>query len=230
MLHSWRKYRILTISIIIIMLLAGLGEVRLLPEPASPRALKPAEIEQFRQLIRQYHEVRTHAVLTGDVTEYPDIFYNDPAFDLRQYTPGCFPLIYVERSETNAILKQMDNRPVGSKNGLLSCMIAEMIDYHRNANAWEIEVKQAEAEGRNPSIANLENGLVPINRARKATDWSGPKYAIEAIYLDDTHVRFTYAAAPIEELPDVVYHLIFTNVRGRWLLSAEWTSFPRVAT
>lgn len=230
-MSTWKRPGLIALSLLGIMLITASGGTRVLSEPASAKELNPDEVEHFRQLVQRYQTVYAHASVTGDVSEYPSVFYNDPTFDLKEYTPGCFPLIDDEKSETDAILSQFDSRPKGSDTGLLSCMIAEMVSYHRNVDAWQAEVDQAKAEGRNPSASNLDEGIVPMEPAQpedaaQTASWDGPKHVIEAVYLDDSHVRFTYAEIPVEEDPGIVYHLLFTHVDGSWLISAIWNSFP----
>lgn len=231
MWNSLKRSSTVVLSILGVLVIAGFGGTRMLSEPPSPQALGLADIERFRQLVQRYQSVYAHASVTRDVSTYPSVFYNDPEFDLSEYTPGCFPLIDDERSETDAILDQLDARPQGNDIGLLSCMIAEMVGYHRNVTSWEAEVARAAAEGRSPSPASLDEGGVPMERAVQAdaeqtARWDGPRYVLEAVYLDDAHVRFAYAEAPLEQTPEVIYHLLFTNVNGEWLISAIWTSFP----
>ena len=221
----------LGLALIGIVILTGFGGARLLSEPSSPKSLEPAEVDLVRQLIQRYQRVHAQASVTGDVSKYPSVFYNDPAFDLAEYTPGCFPLVEDENTETQEILTEIAPDQVGGQPGMLSCMIAEMVSYHRNVSAWAAEVARAEAEERAPSPGNLDGGVTPMEAARHAdadavASWEGPRHIIEAVYLDASHIRFAYAEAPLEETPEVIFNFLITSVNGDWSISAMWNSFP----
>jgi hypothetical protein len=193
------------------------------------RPASDAETAEFAAVISQYQYVHFRASVDGDLSEYPHLFANDPAVDVARYSPDCPPLIEQEHDGVAEALASLGvstsedarNVPVG----LLSCVIAEQIDYHRNVSAWKEAQDEAAREGRQPSTQDLAAGIRPVEPI-SADDWSNdPIYVISAQLRGENDAHVVYAGSPAEQHPSPLFHLLMTRIDGTWHITAAWTSF-----
>ncbi len=105
------------------------------PDPGLPAS--PEQRHVFLTLIQQYQRVFFDGWMTGDLSNFPAVFYNDPA-----YPPNSLvkQLILRHREEIDADIASATAGPVGARTGELAAQMADVITRRQSsafgASAW----------------------------------------------------------------------------------------------
>lgn len=182
----------------------------------------PATIEQqqaFLALVQAQDRVFFDAWLTGDLSKFPEVYYNDP-----EYPPNnrYRDLINDHRAEIDAVLTQARNGPIGTQTGELSAQIAEILWRTGSSAAWEMAVARATAEGRAPTLSEMPDGQPPVMPVQPS-DWVKNQFFIkDAVIRGEDHASFVYVIGDADST--LLCHIDAANVGGRWYISKDWTT------
>ena len=189
---------------------------------SSPNAepTTPATSEQkqaFMTLIQQYDRTFFEGWVTGDLSQFPTVFYNDP-----QYPPDPTyqKLVDAHRTDIDAILGKEPTGPVGSSTGELSSEMADVISRRASNAAWEVAQTTARAAGRNPTLKDMPNGEPPILTPQESDFVQNTFYITDAEIQGDTHAAVAYVIGDPNET--LFYHFELTDVDGKWYISKYW--------
>lgn len=177
-------------------------------------AATDAQARAFVDTFRRYERAVFDAFVSGDPGEFPAVFYNDPAIRIGNEQGE---LIRRERTAVDAIQDSTTLGPVGARSGLLASQIAGVVEYERQAAAWDAARAQAAREGRSPAIRDLPDGVQPIER-KLPGDWISTDIAIHSPMIQGNH-GYAIFSSGTAELAGTLLHVTFTNINGVWYIS-----------
>ena len=190
-------------------------------EPPKPVSATEAQVTEFVNLHTRYETIIHDAQLTGDTALFPTIFYNDPGVDLSETAPDCLWLIQRYRTEVATLLQRAQAGPIGADTGILSCSVADNLFLHESVDAWETLKANAAREDRSPSLAELPDGLAPLERPTDEVPLNTTVYVLGAEIQGD-HATIKYG---FDESGSGWYeHMLLIRVGGQWYISAIWNS------
>ena len=175
--------------------------------------------QEFLSLVHANERVFFDAWLTGDLSKFPEVYYNDP-----EYPPNDLhrALIKDNRAEIDATLSQARNGPIGAQTGELSAQMAEILWRRGSSAAWDVAVARATAEGRAPTLSDMPDGNPPVMPVQPS-DWVEHQFFIKAAVIrGGNHASLVYVLDEADST--VLYHIDATNVDGRWYISKNWTT------
>jgi hypothetical protein len=101
--------------------------------------------------------------------------------------------------------------------------MAEILFRRGSSAAWATAVARATAEGRNPTLSDMPDGLPP-SMPVQTSDWveKDKIFIKHAVIRGENHASFVY----VFDNPDssLFYHMDVTRVDGRWYISKDWTT------
>jgi len=186
-------------------------------EPGTPASA--AQQQAFLSLIRQQERTFFVGWVTGDLSGFQAVYYNDP-----KYRPsGRFQdLIKANRDEIDAVLVSTHSGPVGARIGELAARMADVLSRRGSDVQWQAAVATATAEGRIPTLSDMPDGEPPA-MTPQLSDWIEKQFFIKhATIQGETHASVIY----VLDSPDstLLFHLDLTNVGGQWYISKDWTT------
>lgn len=184
---------------------------------ATPGPGKPATREQvamFEDLLRRDERITFDAMVTGDLSRFATIYYNDSSVELNvEYRAQ---IERVGQVATSAVAVLPDG-PKGSGAGYLTARVAGAMLYRDNVAAWQTALERASAEGRQPSIADMPNGEVPYE-PKTADQWIDVPFYVYDVFVDGNRATATLSYAPPEDA-DSAYIYRFIQIDGRWFIT-----------
>lgn len=172
------------------------------------------EAKMFEALLRKDERMLFEAMVNGDVSQFPTLYYNDPRVDLND----DFDAI-LERSgnRANGLIASLAAGPVGAENGYLTAQVAIILERQDNIEAWEAAQRKAAAEGREPTLADMPNGEIPY--VKKTEDqWVDVPFYVFDVKIDGDQATAKLTYEPPETAAMVLTYS-FTQVDGRWYIS-----------
>lgn len=209
--------QLVAVLIVVMTLYALVGAFSPATEP-TVRATSEQQ-QAFLALVQTKERVFFDAWLTGDLTKFPEVYYNDP-----EYPPNnrYRNLINGNQGEIDAILAQSHNGPIGAHTGELSAQIAEILWRRGSSAAWETAVARATAEGRSPTLSDMPDDNPPVMPVQPS-DWVEHQFFIkDAVVRGGNHASFVSVLDEADST--VIYHIDATDVDGRWYISKDWTT------
>jgi hypothetical protein len=199
-------------------LIIGIGLTQFVD--AQPEPADSATGDQEHALVavfRRFERIMFDAMVTGDASEFPTVFYNDPTVTL---SSEYVSLQTKHRPAVDAILEEARGRgPIGAQEGYLSAKIAEIVEYNEHANAWEEAKALALREQRRPTIQDLPNGMQPIER-KLADQWVDVE-----VYIHDPLIQGEQALATFsfgtDKREGTLLHMTFTRIEGQWYVTSS---------
>ena len=191
---------------------------------ASPNAepITPATAEQkqeFLSLIQKYDRTFFEGWVTGDLSQFPTVFYNDP-----RYPPDSIHQDWVDahRADIDVILAKDPSGPVGSSTGELASEMADVISRRGSDAAWNAAQTKARAEGRNPTLKDMPNGQPPVMTPQESDFVQNTFYITDAEIQGGVHAKVSYVIGD----PDspLFFNLELTKVNDQWYISKYWTT------
>lgn len=183
---------------------------------ATPSPGTPASIEQvamFEDLLRLDERISFDAMVTGDLSRFATIYYNDPTVSLN---PEYRSQIDRAGSVATDIVASLSDGPKGSNTGYLTARVAGAVLYRDNVSAWQTVLERAADEGRQPSIADMPNNEVPYE-PKMADQWVDVPFYVYDVFVNGDRATATLSyAAPEDADSAYIYH--FIQVDGRWLI------------
>lgn len=173
------------------------------------------QVREFLNVYRGYERLTFDALVSGNTTRFPEVFYNDPTVDI---VPEHAALAEQFQTQVDAVLARVESGPAGAETGFLSASIAEMIAVTEQATAWEAAKAAASASGREPTVADLPEGFQPVERKRPE-EWVDVDVHIHNVRIQGEHgwATFTFGT---DRLEGNLLHMTFTNVNGQWYISS----------
>ena len=183
-------------------------------EPTALPAASPPVQAELIALIRAENRILFDAIVSGDPSRYPTVYYNDPTVKMH---PDYEYSLSLYGDEARATLATLSGGPIGAQDGYLTARIASLIYGDRNTAAWEAAIATAEAEGWQPSIDDLPEGFVPMERVT-ADRWIEPDYHLFDVRASADRGSAKVAFGPPEAGGQVLTYQ-FVRVGGRWYVS-----------
>jgi hypothetical protein len=209
--------RFIVVLIVVLALYAIVGAF----SPATELTV-PATGEQqqeFLTLVKTNDRVFFDAWATGDLSKLPEVYYNDPEYPSNDRQRD---LINDNQAEIDAILALSRNGPIVAKTGELSAQMAEILWRRGSSAAWATAVARATAEGRAPTLSDMPDGQPPVMPVQPS-DWVEKQIFIkDAVIRGGDHASFVYALDDADS--PLLFHIVATNVDGRWYISKDWTT------
>lgn len=170
-------------------------------------------------LIQRYDRIFFEGWVTGDLSQFPTLFYNDP-----QYPPNSTrqDLVNAHRAEIDSILVKNPSGPVGSRTGELASEMADVISRRTSDAAWKAAQAKARAEGRNPSPNDMPDGRPPVMTPQESDFVHNTFYITDAEIHGDVHAKVTYVIG--DPNSTLFFNWELTKVNGQWYISKYWTS------
>jgi hypothetical protein len=187
---------------------------------AEPTVAATAEQQQaFLSLVQLKRRVFFEGWLTGDLSKFPEVYYNDSQYPPNDHDQG---LINDHRIEIDALFAESPTGPIGAPTGELSTNMAEVLWRRGSSAAWEAAEAKAKAEGRAPTLKDMPDGQPPVMPVQPS-DWVEKQIFIkDAVVTGGDHASFIYLLdTPTSPL---FYHIDATNVNGHWYISKDWTT------
>lgn len=127
------------------------------PIPAVPAT--DAQRQAFGSLVQNYRRTFFDGWLTGDLTKFPAVFYNDAASppDARLQS-----LINQNRNQIDTALSNSRSGPVGATTGELAARMADVMWRRQSAAEWQTVQATAAAQGRAPTLKDMPGGQQPV--------------------------------------------------------------------
>lgn len=182
-----------------------------------PATLPPAPVDvqdELVALVRAENRILFDAIVSGDPSRYPTVYYNDPAVKMH---PDYEDSLSLYGDEARATLATLSDGPIGAQDGYLTARIASLISGERNTAAWEAAIATAAAEDRQPSIDDLPDGYSPMERVT-ADRWIEPDYHLFDVRASGDRGSAKVAFGPPEAGGQVLTYQ-FIRVDGRWYVS-----------
>jgi len=192
---------------------------------AEPPPLPSAGLTEqaaFAELVRTEQHVLRDAIASGDPALYPTVYYNDPTVKMH---PDYEYSLSLHGDEARATLATLSGGLIGATDGYLTARIASLIYGERNTAAWESAIATAEAAGRQPSIDDLPDGFVPMERVT-ADRWIEPDYHLFDVRAAGDRGSAKVAFGPPEAGGQVLSY-DFERVEGRWYVSYSESSWSQ---
>lgn len=189
-------------------------------QPPSQQATQTQKTE-FLALYQKYQSIYSTARATGDVSAFPTLFYNDPAFVISELAPDCIPIIARYSDQIASVLLTHGAESQVPTPGLLSCQIADIFYLHESSSAWEAIQTQAVSEGHPPSISDLPDGLEPVDLPSQLGQSKAIEVAIQSATVQGNHATVKYSVPAYGSLYE---HMLLTERDGTWYISGIWTS------
>jgi hypothetical protein len=175
--------------------------------------------QDFLSLIRRQERTFFEGWVTGDLSEFPAVYYNDPHDKPNGHRQD---LVKTYRDEIDAILADTDSGPVGGRSGELAAQMADVLWRRQSDVQWQAAVATATAEGRNPTLSDMPDGNPPATTPQQS-DWvEQPIFIVYAMIQGETHASVIYVLGDGDPTPQ--YHLDLTNVNGTWYVSKDWVT------
>lgn len=182
-------------------------------------AASPATAEQkaeLTSLLRREERAVFTSLVSGDLHEFPTIFYNDPSVPLS--TGFKDAMTRVGPDAIAQAIATAANGPRGSGEGFLSARVALAIERQRQLAAWNEATAKAAAEGRRPSAADLPPGMSPPANPLSASEWVDVPFDIYDVMIQGDHATAALAYGSRDQ-SEVVDTYTFTRVDGHWYIS-----------
>ena len=190
------------------------------PAPLPPAS--PADHAELATLVRAEQRILFDAIVSGDPALFPTVYYNDPTVKMH---PDYLYSLRLYGDEARATLATLAGGPIGAEDGYLTARIASLIYGERYTAAWEAVVATTAAEGRQPSIDDLPEGFVPMERVT-ADRWIEPEYHLFDVRASAGRGSAKVAFGPPEAGGQVVAYE-FARVDGRWYVSYSESSWSQ---
>lgn len=173
----------------------------------------PVEADELQRIVLDYHEASIDARLTNDTSTLSTYLYNDPYLDTWQ---ECDAVFAEHAGEIDLRLSAGQAGPVGAPRGLLSCEVGFVVE------AWAYATERATADAALPFPAS---GYTPAAfmrqqvgaRISQTTYFHQPLVTSTGRYATISQSHYADADIPMQ------LHYTFTNVDGRWYISAQWS-------
>jgi hypothetical protein len=186
------------------------------------------DVQVFEELVRREDRVVFDALVTGDTSSLPTVFYNDPTVPVSIDWKAA-----LERAgdEVPHTLEGTATGPIGGADGLLSAQIANIVVVWQNIRAWEEIEQRAAAEGRQPTadeVASMPYGENPYPR-KSPEDWVEFPHYLFDVTIGGDHATATRAFIDpkdvtgdwLAQYPGYLVDYVFTRVDGQWYISGE---------
>ncbi len=193
-----------------------------LPAPAILPGAPPAVQAELAALVRAENRILFDAIVSGDPSRYPTLYYYDPTVKMH---PDYEHSLSLYGDEARATLATLSGGPIGAQDGYLTARIASLIYGERNTAAWEAAIATASAEGRQPSIDDLPEGFSPMERVT-ADRWIEPGYHLFDVRASADRGSAKVAFGPPEAGGQVLSYQ-FARVDGRWYVSYSESSWSQ---
>lgn len=181
------------------------------PEPV---AATEEQLKEFEELLRVDERVTFQALVTGDITEFPKIYYDDPTVTLNS---DYHVAIEKAGDRIQSALTLLEPTSIGNGQGYLSARTAIIINRQDNLAAWEKAQAEAAAENRIATLADMPNGEMPYEPKFEDQWVDVPFYVFDGKMWDDhATVKLTYEPPASAAL---ISTYVFTQVDGRWYIS-----------
>jgi hypothetical protein len=184
------------------------------PQPGEPAT--DEQVKMFEDLLRQHERVMFDALVTGDVTRFATIYYNDPTVELNAEFHANLTRA---GSRAPQAVARLEGGPKGHETGYLTAQVAGIINRQENVAAWEAAQAKAQAEGRQPSTDDMPNGAVPYE-PKTADQWIDVPFYVYDVLVRGNHATATLSYGPPEDA-DSAYIFHFTMVEDRWYISGS---------
>lgn len=178
--------------------------------PTSGRAATPEEIAQLEAAYRRHERIYFDALVTGDVSLFPAVYYNDPEVPLPE---GYLQSLDQAGAAVDAALAHAMPGPDGASVGFLSAKVAEVLNIHRALDA------RAPGEDSYPV------------EPRTHDPWVDVPATLLNVKIDGDHATADIVYATAEQLAwlgdqpiPLIEHHVFTRIDGQWYVSAAWTT------
>lgn len=191
-------------------------------EPGQVATVSPDEAKVVEELIRTDQRILFDALVTGDYSLFPTIYYNDPTITMH---PDYQLSLSRFGDEARAAQATLDNGPKGADTGYLTARIASLLYGEEHTAAWQAIQDRAAAEGRQPSVNDLSDGVVPMERVT-ADQWVESEYFVHDVKISDDHATAKLAFGPPEAGGQILSY-VFIRVDGTWYISYMESSWSQ---
>ncbi|HET7034127.1 MAG TPA: hypothetical protein VFI42_00445 [Thermomicrobiaceae bacterium] len=204
-LLPWRGSRIILAALVAIGGVILVGADRAAPGGAAGgRPATEVEQQQVVTLIHRYERVFFDGWVSGDLSAFPTVFYNDADEHL---SPHWRSVMAAHQPEVTAILRQSHTGPIGASDGLLSAEMSDVLARRASDARWQ----EAEA-----TLADVPGGQPPVITPRPG-DWVDKQIFItEAVVFGDRTIVTYVLDSPDSTLR---FHLHLLQVGGQWYLT-----------
>jgi len=105
--------------------------------------------------------------------------------------------------------------PRGAETGILSAKVALGIERQRQLDAWKQAQAKAAVEGRQPTAADLPEGIEPPANPLSPNEWVDVPFDVFDVFVQGVRAtaKLAYGSRSQSEVIDVY---TFTRVGGRW--------------
>lgn len=184
------------------------------------RSATSDEIETFEALLRLERRAILRSRLIGDVSLYPEVYFNDQTVDL-----GAEFLNILEEDGADAeqALARISPDKAGEPAGLLTARIAIVLRQQDDQAAWTAEQATAALEHHQTSTADMQDSTNPYPEKYGNHNVGTPQYVFDGLILND-HAEFKLAYEPPQRAALILIYTL-TRVDSRWYISGERSEY-----
>lgn len=188
------------------------------PANSTPTAT-PATAQQrqeFSDLIQRYWQVFFHGWTTGDLSQFPTVFFNDPSEHFNTHTQQELTR---QGGTVATILAKRSLRPGEGRTGMLSAQMADVLDRRQSVQLWDAAQNKAASEGRQATLDDMPDGRIPVFAPE---NWVEKKVFLTQAFVNGDHATAVY----VFDNPDspLLYHVDLIQVEGSWYVTNYWVT------